>query len=296
MVRPDFDAMADSAMIAGYTPGDINEDDIADISDVTELVCYMFQGCSDPCWMNSTDINGDCCGPNIADLVYLIDYMFLGGDAPLCGCLEQGCSHKKLAEAPEVWAEHVDGRTIIHLDSRRILRGVELTLTGQGTAEPTSLLPGNLDLVHGYPTDGELRIGLVDLQGAGTIASGSLAVASIDGEYDIVDAYGADMDGQGVPIVVAANKAQVPQEFMLHQNYPNPFNPTTTISFECPHGADYSLTVYNTLGQVVSQFDGTAQAGENELVWDASSNSSGVYFYKLEIGDYTEMKKMMLLK
>jgi len=79
-------------------------------------------------------------------------------------------------------------------------------------------------------------------------------------------------------------------------NYPNPFNPTTTISFSLGEKSDYKLTIYNVTGQVVRTFEGNADAGEQAVVWDASSNSSGVYFYKLEAGDHSATKKMVLLK
>ena len=90
--------------------------------------------------------------------------------------------------------------------------------------------------------------------------------------------------------------SQLPTSFALAQNYPNPFNPSTIVAFDMPKRSEYNLTIYNVLGQVVDQFDGTADAGTVEIEWNASVYSSGVYFYKLTAGDFTETKKMLLVK
>ncbi|RME31061.1 MAG: T9SS C-terminal target domain-containing protein, partial [Candidatus Zixiibacteriota bacterium] len=89
----------------------------------------------------------------------------------------------------------------------------------------------------------------------------------------------------------------LPADYALEQNYPNPFNPSTIIPFSLPHAGEYSLTIYNILGQEVEQFKGVADApGDYELEWDASNQASGVYFYRLTAGNFVETKKMMLLK
>jgi len=88
----------------------------------------------------------------------------------------------------------------------------------------------------------------------------------------------------------------MPKDYALMQNYPNPFNPTTTIVFALPVSSKYNLTIYNVMGQVVEEFSGHAPAGIQTVVWDASKKASGIYFYKLNTGDFTETKKMILLK
>lgn len=77
---------------------------------------------------------------------------------------------------------------------------------------------------------------------------------------------------------------------------PNPFNPVTTLSFTLGRATDYRLTVYNVAGQVVRSFAGTGHPGLNLVVWDASRNASGVYFYRLEADNYSASKKMILMK
>lgn len=90
---------------------------------------------------------------------------------------------------------------------------------------------------------------------------------------------------------------QRPESFTLEGNYPNPFNASTTIKFASANEAHAKITVYDILGREVQVvFDGTVAAGEHSLIWDASKNASGVYFYRLTIGDKTETKAMTLLK
>jgi hypothetical protein len=88
-----------------------------------------------------------------------------------------------------------------------------------------------------------------------------------------------------------------PESFELSQNYPNPFNPSTKIDFKISKASDVKLTVYNVLGQqVATLLNEHMSAGSQSVVFDASKLSSGVYFYKLEAGDFRSIKKMMLLK
>ena len=89
----------------------------------------------------------------------------------------------------------------------------------------------------------------------------------------------------------------IPNEIFLSQNHPNPFNPVTTISYSLPVSGEVTLIIYNLLGEEVARLvDGFQQAGEYRLSWNASNVSSGIYFYRLSAGNYTETKKMVLLK
>jgi hypothetical protein len=91
--------------------------------------------------------------------------------------------------------------------------------------------------------------------------------------------------------------ANLPVKFQLQQNYPNPFNPSTKITFSLPHSADASLKVFDMLGrEVATLVNGYTAAGSHEVQFNASNVSSGVYFYKLTSGSFTQIKKMMLVK
>lgn len=90
---------------------------------------------------------------------------------------------------------------------------------------------------------------------------------------------------------------EIPSKYALNQNYPNPFNPTTNISYMIPKSSQVSLKVYDIKGQLISTlYEGTQNAGIYLTQFDGSKLASGVYFYKLEAGDYKEVRKMTMIK
>jgi len=89
----------------------------------------------------------------------------------------------------------------------------------------------------------------------------------------------------------------VPEKFELGQNYPNPFNPSTTINWKSPESGLQILKVYNILGnEVATLVNEWREAGSYSIEFDASKLSSGTYFYKLTIGNFSEVRKMILIK
>ena len=94
----------------------------------------------------------------------------------------------------------------------------------------------------------------------------------------------------------------LPTAFSLADNFPNPFNPATTIQYALPYAADVQLTVYNVLGQPVRTLLAEHQnAGRYVVEWNATDDSghslsAGIYFYRLQAGEFHEVKKMLLLK
>jgi hypothetical protein len=83
----------------------------------------------------------------------------------------------------------------------------------------------------------------------------------------------------------------------LDQNYPNPFNPSTTIRYSLPVRSRVVLSVFNVLGQKVATLqDGEMDAGIHEVSFDARALSSGVYFYRISVGVYSEIKQMMVVR
>ncbi|MFI5144637.1 MAG: T9SS type A sorting domain-containing protein, partial [Ignavibacteria bacterium] len=90
---------------------------------------------------------------------------------------------------------------------------------------------------------------------------------------------------------------EVPDKFELNQNYPNPFNPETKIIFTVPQQSKVVLKVYDILGKEVSTIvNETLLPGKYEKTFSGLSFASGVYFYKMEAGEFTSVKKMVLLK
>lgn len=142
-------------------------------------------------------------------------------------------------------------------------------------------------------------------------ASGPFTVNAFDsveiafalvGGSDLGELYdNAVRAGERFDLSTGANSS-LPTGFELYQNYPNPFNPSTTISFALPKASAVSLDIYNVLGQKVKTAICDFMAtGVHQFVWDASSDrgervASGVYFYRLSASDFTQSRKMLLVK
>jgi len=89
----------------------------------------------------------------------------------------------------------------------------------------------------------------------------------------------------------------LPAAYGLGQNYPNPFNPATTISYQLPERTFVRLSVYDVMGrQVASLVDGEKPAGEYSVQWDALGMPTGVYFYRIQAGGFTQTKQLLLVR
>ena len=134
----------------------------------------------------------------------------------------------------------------------------------------------------------------------GTVQDGEMRVLTITGmTYDSIPIQGEDcirIIDKGKPRLTVES----PNEFCLGNNYPNPFNPATSISFNLPNPASWTLKIYNVAGQLVRTFEGYS-SGQVSVIWNGKDNSgnevaSGIYFYKLNAGNLTATKKMVLTK
>ncbi len=250
--------------------GDINlNGESNEIADAVLFSNYFIQGL-DVFKVNvdgqiaATDVNADGLTLSVADLVYLIRVIV--GDAE---------PYDKLST---VNVNYTIDNGVVAVD--REMGGAFLTVAGDVT--PT-LLADNMELK--YASDGDVTRILVS----------SLNGNTFNGEF-------VDVNGQVLSIELAsangsvANLTQMPTSFSLAQNYPNPFNPTTTIGFSMKEAGQYELAIYNVTGQKVATFAGTAEAGNFTIEWDASNEASGVYFYKFSTNNFTDTKKMVLLK
>ncbi|MEX0720892.1 MAG: T9SS type A sorting domain-containing protein [Balneolaceae bacterium] len=116
-------------------------------------------------------------------------------------------------------------------------------------------------------------------------------------DVQIVNLSGLEI-GSGPTVSIEEGKSETPSKIHLNQNYPNPFNPTTRISFELPASDVVSLEVYNMLGQKVSQLLSNAKlsSGAHSFEFDALNLPSGIYLYRLDTSNFSEVKKMTLIK
>jgi subtilisin family serine protease len=140
------------------------------------------------------------------------------------------------------------------------------------------------------------------------IAGGPFSIPA-GGSYGLVFAVGAAPDLAELRTAVAnarakysdlsdiEDQAEIPLAYSLKQNYPNPFNPATTIQFSIAEKGHVTLKIYDLLGkEVASLINEEKQAGEYKVNFNASSFASGVYFYELKSGSFSQSKKMLLLK
>ena len=103
--------------------------------------------------------------------------------------------------------------------------------------------------------------------------------------------------GPGQIIGINNISGVVPSSFKLYQNYPNPFNPATQIKFDIPKAGNVKIAIYDMLGREVELLvNGKMEAGSYNADWNATGYASGVYFYKIEAGDFSAVRKMILIK
>ena len=103
---------------------------------------------------------------------------------------------------------------------------------------------------------------------------------------------------QGNNPLPVENETEFINHFALHQNYPNPFNPSTTISYSLPRSSNVTLKIFDILGGEITTLinNERREAGYNEISFDASNLSGGVYFYKMQANNFKDIKKMILIK
>lgn len=259
--------------------GDINLNDIPyEIADAVLFANYFVYGLGVftvnlEGQMAATDVNADGMTLSVADLVYLIR-VIVGDAMPYTGSPFQ-------KEITEVATSYTHSRTgMVSVSDNVEIGALYATVRGNTTPE---LLASDMEMLYNF--DGvNTRILVYSLRGNGFTGD----VLNVNGELVTLTMA----TSEGLPVAAK----ELPTEFALKQNYPNPFNPMTTVSFDLPKASDVELKIYNINGQEVASFSGHYQAGTVDLTWDAAMHASGVYFYRLVAGNYSDTKKMVLLK
>lgn len=120
---------------------------------------------------------------------------------------------------------------------------------------------------------------------------GSIVEAAIDA-FEIV---GWECDPTGIADEI--DGIDLPVDFALIGSYPNPFNASVTIEYALPEQSNVEIDIFDLLGRKIDTIvDETRQAGYHQAIWNANENSTGVYFYSIKAGNFTDTKKMLLLK
>jgi hypothetical protein len=287
--------------------GDINQNGVAnEIADAVMFTNYFIEGVtafgdpSDPVQAHqiqgsiaASDVNADGRTLSVADLVYLV--RIIQGDA--------NPYPKVVPDGDMMVSTQLMNNTMnIGYQAADNVGAMLLTFDVNGSIGEPVLADGvNMGLAYGM-VDGKLRVLVypdLNSETDNAISSGSHSLLSIpvSGSIKLDEVEAAGFWGN--TLTVTTHK--LPSAYAVAQNYPNPFNPTTTIELSMPVGGEYNLVIYNINGQVVRSFSGSAPAGVVSLVWDGTSEdgthvASGIYFYKAHVGNYTDTKKMVLMK
>jgi hypothetical protein len=289
--------------------GDANGDGNISIGDGVYLINYIFKGQRPPIPVESGDANMDAT-VNVGDVVTIINFIFNGGPGP--GFTKPRSDPDYVYYTVEETAAGRDRQLSIKIDSDIPLGAVEFEIPDPGgyinlTAPEIGSLVSGMDIYSGYG-GGAHRYGILDLDGSGIINSGQGDVFRVNykgvNEIEVYPLRVFDEFGIEMPTKYGARekKEALPLQYELSQNYPNPFNPATTIKYTLVDQGHVELTVYNVLGQTVKQLvAGEQKAGQHAIVWDGTDNSghqvaTGVYFYRLKTEQFTQSRKMTLLK
>jgi hypothetical protein len=258
--------------------------------------------------------------------VYEINYLFIQGPPPVCGGKESSFANllSKLRPTSD-FAE-------ISLSEPRFVKDGfgEITITGKFDIELAAVQlevnydPKQIELIEPAlsprceglqiyfgSADGQLKIGILDINGKHRIPAGEGPILTLKAKakdlssLKISEAILVDQNANAFLANVVEKfevATSLPDQYSLHQNYPNPFNPETQISYDLPNDSWVKLSIYNIRGQKVKTLvDGFEAAGHKVVIWDGTNEegeqvASGVYFYRLDAGEFTATKKIVLLR
>ena len=163
-----------------------------------------------------------------------------------------------------------------------VLNDSATTPIGSGTAPFTgTFMPSSpLSSLNGVPVNGSWVLSITD---------------NATGDTGLLKAWCIQVTYQS--LVGGIQTIEIPNYFSLAQNYPNPFNPTTSIKYSVPTAVNVSLKIYDLLGkEVATLVNEMKQPGFHTADFNASNLASGIYFYRIDAGEFTSVKKMMLVK
>lgn len=272
--------------------GDINLNNIAnEIADAVMYTNYFIFGMSafvedreEGC-IAASDVNADGRVLTVGDLVYLI--RVIQGDASAYAKLTPFAME---ADA----AVKVQGNSVKVATSSSVDIGAALFVFDvQGSVTDVQSTISGMDMKYSVEDD-QLRV-LVYNIGPNFIPAGSndLFEVTVEGELTFVEAQAADYDGNDLNMNL---KSEIlPTNFVLRQNFPNPFNPSTSVAIDLPEPSEYKIDIYNVSGQLVKSVEGYGVGTVTEVI-DFTGMASGIYFYKASAGQYTDTKKMVLMK
>jgi hypothetical protein len=201
----------------------------------------------------------------------------------------------------DIGVTQVTAGGLAHLSGRVQSAGVPVIgAIVSAAADDGSLLDYSVtDADGGYSFDG-LPSGRIHI--SGDLEGFQTSQSFVTVNSGILDLSGVDIVLAPASVTSVSTGAEVPRTFALDQNYPNPFNPSTQIAYTIPAAGVVSLMIFNVIGQVVATLvDGPGTPGKYVVTWNSRDDRgvqapSGVYFYRLQVGSFTAVRKLMLLK
>ena len=288
----------------GMMLGDLNLNRIPfEIGDIVRFANYFIDPVKDVFnleQMFNSDVNEDGIQATVADFVFMVRYMLVGGVS----------SGKGLPGGQEVQVEIVQRSSdlVVYINSDVEVGGIFLDLSSDRASLGNLKISPELDSMnYQIHKEGDFVRVLIYSEKGYSINPGSKELLSIRRETEgenikLENVQLCDKDGKLLKVEEKIGDSQLPADLSLSQNYPNPFNPETYIDFTLPSEQAVSLKIYNIKGQVVSSLvDRRIAAGIHTVRWDGKNDSgervsSGVYFYRLTAGEKSFVKKMVLLK
>ena len=238
----------------------------------------------------AADLNGN----GFADVGDLVRFINIINDEIPPPKVEPGDALAQIS-MPDVIGDNMEVTVEAGID----VGGVLVSIDHSGVELGAPVANSGMELLY-HDADGVMNVVVYSMD-ANVIPAGSsilftIPVLSDNGgsmsfaEVSSADSYGRLME------TMASLRAPLPTAFAVEQNYPNPFNARTQIGVTLPEASDINVDIYGITGQLVESISGHYGAGNHSISWDASDVSSGIYFYRVQAGDYSETKRMVLLK
>jgi hypothetical protein len=280
--------------------GDVNQNGVAyEVGDAVKLAAHLSETTRLTLQqLINSDVNQDGRMGTLTDLVLLIK-----------GILERQTVPQDEGDGSEepalVRITDQGSQTSIRLESERPMGGALLVFKDQDLSAEDVELADQVNDVDMYTSKvgDEFRVLLMG-RDAKPLPVGDHLISLKKGHLEMATVSLADCQGELVRAKSEYDQGSLPGRFALDQNYPNPFNPSTSISYYVGGGnaARVSLRVYNVAGQLVKTLvDEEKAPGEYRVIWNGKNQqgddvASGVYFYRLNVSDYSDSKRMLLLK
>ena len=303
---------SNTACAVPFAVGDANFDSETTIADVLTLVDFILEEATpSSAAFNNSDVNRDD-ELNIADVVMVVD-IITGSSTSRSAGLGSFASI-------ELIPNHSSSDLILNLSYDGALKGLEFDIEYDrefvDLGRPSlSLIQDNVVSASKEIQDGVIRVVFVDIEGDFILADENDNVLKIPFNFlgDVLDESTVNITN----IVVSGPKGNVanvssnvtsaaiklvPGVFALHQNYPNPFNPITEIQFDIPEATVVNISIFNLMGQKVKTLTNEQTLpGYHVVKWDGTNDkgmsvSTGMYFYTLQTGTHSAMRKMLFLK